>query len=102
MRREGGRSPAAALAIAYRSDTAYPETHWARRDFDALLTQANATVDAAERRRIYQEAQRLLAEEGGAIIPVFISTVAAMRADCSGYEANNNVNIQDYRTLSCE
>lgn len=98
----GGRPPAEALSIAYHSKAQWPETHWFRQDFDELLAKASATIDPAERRKVYQQAQKLLAEEGGVIVPGFQATVAAMRENCSGYEANNNVNNQDYLNVSCE
>jgi peptide/nickel transport system substrate-binding protein len=98
----GGRPPAEAFAIAYNCKSAYPETHWCREDFDALLLKASATIDPAERTKVYQEAQRIVTEEGGVIVPGFLSTVSAMRKGCSGYEANNNVNIEDFRHVTCE
>lgn len=98
----GGRPTAEALSIAYLSKAQFPETHWYRKDYDDLIMKANATVDEAERRKIFQEAQRLLAEEGGVIVPAFASVAAALRKGCSGYEPNNNVNNNDFSTLQCE
>src|SRR6185312_8986592 len=91
----GGRPTAEGLSIAYLSKAQFPETHWYRSDYDDLITKANATVDPDARRKLFQEAQRLLSEEGGVIVPAFASVVAAMRKGCSGYEPNNNVNNND-------
>jgi peptide/nickel transport system substrate-binding protein len=98
----GGRPPAEALSIAYLSKAQFPETHWYRKDYDELIAKANGTVDAAERRKVFQEAQKLLAEEGGVIVPAFASVSAAMRKTCSGYEPNNNVNNNDFSGFHCE
>jgi peptide/nickel transport system substrate-binding protein len=98
----GGRPTAEGLSIAYLSKAQFPETHWYRPDYDELISNANATVDADARRKIFQEAQRLLAEEGGVIVPAFASVVAAMRKGCSGYEPNNNVNNNDFSAFACE
>jgi peptide/nickel transport system substrate-binding protein len=98
----GGRPTAEGLSIAYLSKAQFPETHWYRTDYDELISKANATVDADARRKLFQEAQRLLAEEGGVIVPAFASVVAAMRKGCSGYEPNNNVNNNDFSAFSCE
>jgi hypothetical protein len=38
------RPPGEALAIAYRSNAPYPETHWKNKAYDALLDRANTTV----------------------------------------------------------
>lgn len=98
----GGRPTAEALSIAYLSKAQFPETHWYRADYDALIEKANGTVDAEERRKLFQEAQRLLAEEGGVIVPAFASVSAALRKGCSGYEPNNNVNNNDFSAFRCE
>jgi peptide/nickel transport system substrate-binding protein len=98
----GGRPAAEALSIAYVKDAEYPETHWYRDDYDALIAKANATVDPEARRKVFQEAQKLLAEEGGVIVPAFAPVIAAMRAGCTGYVPNNNVNNNDFSELACE
>ena len=53
----GGRPTAEALSIAYLSKAQFPETHWYRTDYDDLIAKANGTVDADERRKIFQQAQ---------------------------------------------
>ena len=98
----GGRPTAEALSIAYLSEAEFPETHWYRKDYDDLVAKANATVDPDERREIFKQAQKLLAEEGGVIVPAFASVNAAMRKGCSGYQPNNNVNNNDFSGFYCE
>jgi peptide/nickel transport system substrate-binding protein len=96
------RPPGEGLAVAYTKDAKWPETHWVRPDYDALLLKANTTVDTEERNKLYQEAGRMLAEEGGVIIPMFVHQVLALRKGCTGYEPraqNFNLNFED---LSCE
>lgn len=98
----GGRPAAEALSIAYLSKAQFPETHWYRKDYDDLIMKANGTVDGAARRVLFQQAQKLLAEEGGVIVPAFASVNAAMRKNCSGYEPNNNVNNNDFSAFHCD
>jgi len=98
----GGRPTAEGLSIAYLSKTQFPETHWYRKDYDDLIAKGDATLDPVKRRKIFQEAQRLLAEEGGVIVPAFASVSAAMRKECSGYEPNNNVNNNDFSNFQCQ
>jgi len=95
------RPPGEGLAVAYTQNAKWKETHWERPDYDALLLQANTTVDTAERTKLYQEAGRVLATEGGVIIPMFVHQVLALRKGCSGYvplAQNFNLNFED---LSC-
>ena len=79
------RPPSQALSVAYRKEANWNETHWFRDDYDALLDRADATLDDAERVELWKQAQKLLAEEGGAIITSFYPVVAAVRSNCSGY-----------------
>jgi len=96
------RPPSDALAVAYRKTAKWPETHWFRDDYDALLDKANATVDAEERIALYKQAQKMLAEEGGAIIPAFVSVVSGLRAECSGYMPHASLNFPDWRQVHCK
>jgi peptide/nickel transport system substrate-binding protein len=96
------RHPGEALAIAYRSNSQYNETHWFRSDYDAILDQANTTVDSAARTALYKRAEQMLTEEGGVIIPVFMHMVAAIRNNCHGYERHIRVDRFDLRNTYCD
>jgi peptide/nickel transport system substrate-binding protein len=95
------RPPGEGLAVAYTQNAKWKETHWERPDYDALLLKANTTVDEAERIKVHQEVGKLLADEGGVIIPMFVHQVLALRKGCTGYTPraqNFNLNFED---LSC-
>ena len=96
------RPPAEALGVAYRKTAKWPETHWFRDDYDALLDRADGTADPARRADILKQAQRMLAEEGGAIIPVFAPVIAGVRAECSGYVPHPSLNYLDFKSVSCK
>ena len=96
------RHPGEGLAIAYRSNSQYNETHWFIEEYDALLDAANTTVDPEERAGLYRQAEQMISEEGGVIIPVFMHMVAAMRSDCSGYERHVRVDRFDLRHTVCQ
>jgi peptide/nickel transport system substrate-binding protein len=96
------RPPAEGLAVAYTKDAKWNETHWQRDDYDALLNQARTELDPAKRVALYQHAQKMLAEEGGVIVPFFQHQVAAIRANCDGYTTRaQNFNV-NYETISCK
>ena len=65
-------------------------------------TRRRSTLDPVERRKLYQEAQRLIAEEGGVIIPMFASIVAATRKGCSGYTPPSDHNRPDFSEVVCD
>jgi peptide/nickel transport system substrate-binding protein len=96
------RTTPAALSVAYRKAAPWNETHFYRDDYDALLDQAATTLDADARRKLYQNAQRLIAEEGGVIIPMFANIVAATRKGCSGYTPPSDHNRPDFSEIACE
>jgi peptide/nickel transport system substrate-binding protein len=95
------RPPGDALGYAYRSTSDANETHWKRQEYDDLLTKAGATTDPAARSKLYQAAGKLLAEEGGVVIPLFIHQILALRKGCTGYAPHaQNFNL-DFEDLSC-
>jgi len=98
----GMRPTAIALAVAYRKGAKWNETHFFRDDYDALLDKAAQTIDAKDRRKLYQDAQRMIAEEGGVIIPIFSATIAATRKGCSGYAPSADHNRPVFANIVCE
>lgn len=95
------RPPAEALTLSLNSKSEWNETHWKRDDFDALVVKASQTADETQRNDLYREAQRVVADEGGMILPVFTSVVAGLRKGCTGYTPNVDVNRIDYAALAC-
>jgi peptide/nickel transport system substrate-binding protein len=96
------RAPATGLSIAYTQDAKWNETHWYRDDYDGYLVQASTTADNTARADLYRNAQRLMAEEGGVIIPMFIHQVAAMRKGCSGFVPHVNNQYLDFENIECK
>jgi len=95
------RHPGEGLAIAYRSNAAYPETHWYRPEYDKLLDQANTEPDPVKRADLYKAAEKMLTEEGGALIPLFQKIVAAMSSKCDGYTPFIQLYRMDLRNVTC-
>jgi peptide/nickel transport system substrate-binding protein len=79
------RHPVSSLSLGYRKNAKYNETHWYHDDFDHLLDEAATAIDPAKAAALYRKAQQELIDQGGAIVPVFASLVAAVRKGCSGY-----------------
>jgi peptide/nickel transport system substrate-binding protein len=96
------RPPIEALGVAYTKDAKWPETHWFRDDYDALLAKAAASADPKERAGMLNQLQTMLVREGGAIIPVFAPVVAAVRSECSGYTPLPSLNYLDFSGVSCK
>ena len=61
----------------YSTGADWNETRFANERFMELLVAGRAELDQAKRREIYVEMQRIVHDEGGAIIPMFTSYVQA-------------------------
>jgi peptide/nickel transport system substrate-binding protein len=74
------------LSQAYVSTAKWNETHWKRPAFDKLVDDARATTDQAERYRLYCQAQRMIHEDGGVIVPAFSDVLDAGLARVQGFQ----------------
>lgn len=63
------------LNEGWRSGADWNETYWNRPDFDTLLDRARSALGFDERKALFGQAQRVLWEEGGALIPYFLNSV---------------------------
>jgi peptide/nickel transport system substrate-binding protein len=97
-----GRPAAEGLPYTFKSDATYNEAKWKNPQFDKLLDEARAEVDPAKRQQLYKDAQKLLSEDGGVIVPYFTSDVAVMKADCEGYVPHPQVPIINYENFVCK
>jgi peptide/nickel transport system substrate-binding protein len=91
-----------ALSIAYLQNAPYPESHWKVPAYDALIKKANTTVNPAARSLLYQQAGKMLTQQGGEIIPMFQRVVAAQRSNCSGYHPSIQFVQFDLTQLQCK
>jgi peptide/nickel transport system substrate-binding protein len=96
------RPPVAALSYPFRSTSDVNETHWTRDDYDRLLSQAGSIAEPAERAKVYKAASKLLAEEGGIIVPMFVHQVLALRKGCSGYSPRAQNFAFNFEQLTCK
>jgi peptide/nickel transport system substrate-binding protein len=74
----------AALNEIYRGGGAWNESYWNVPEFDALLDAARAEQDADIRRQHYLDAQLMLHEEGGTIIPYYSNLIRVMKTCIDG------------------
>ncbi|MNL15278.1 hypothetical protein D3C87_1362580 [compost metagenome] len=65
------------FSIGYAKGAAWNETHWDNARFNQLLNAARGEMNDPLRREMYNEMQALCRDDGGAIVPLFASSVAA-------------------------
>lgn len=68
---KGRASATRMLATAYAAGSPVNETHWRNERFEKLLGDARAETEEARRKQYIWELQRIIRDDGGAIIPVF-------------------------------
>ena len=95
------RHPVSSFSLAFRSGAQYNETHWRDPAFDALLDDAATATDPAVAADLYRRAQTRIMTEGGQIVPVFASLVAAMRKGCTGYVPHIESRVM-FRDITCD
>lgn len=72
--------------LLFTSDASWNETKWNNAEFDALVREADATVDPARRAELYGRAQSMMREEVPALVPVFFDLLGAKAAYVENYE----------------
>ncbi|MCI5076878.1 ABC transporter substrate-binding protein [Oricola sp.] len=73
------------MTLAYSSSSPVNDTAFKDPDFDAALQVARGAPDAEERLQASHLAQRILNENGGAIIPAFQNTPEGVSTQLAGY-----------------
>ncbi len=82
----GERQADQVLNEVFRSGASWNEASWNSPEFDTLLDDARKALDFEPRKAIYQQAQQLLADDGGSIIPVFQNTLLAYKQGVTGLD----------------
>ena len=75
-----GRVPATvSLDLALRCGADWNESYWCNEKFDAILGEAEATVDVEKRRQLFCQLQSMMQEESGYLIPFWVPEFSASR-----------------------
>ncbi|TVQ53982.1 MAG: ABC transporter substrate-binding protein [Rhodobacteraceae bacterium] len=62
----------------YSSGADWNEARWENERFNQLLVEARVELDQARRRELYVEMQRLVRDDGGSVIPLFLAFTQAV------------------------
>jgi len=80
-----GRPIDQVLNQIFRTGSSYNESAWSNPTFDALLDDARATMDDEKRLMLYQDAQRLVVEDGADMTPMFGDRLVGISRDVVNY-----------------
>jgi peptide/nickel transport system substrate-binding protein len=75
----------ATFNLLLTSNASFEDTAWKSAAFDDLVARGRATVDEAERARIYAEAQQLILDDRPYVIPFFEDVLTANRDGTNGW-----------------
>lgn len=75
------------FSAAYATGAAWNESQFRNERFMTLLTEARSELDEARRGEMYGEMQRLVRDEGGAVIPFFRNLAYGRRAEIARDDA---------------
>lgn len=74
------------LSLAYRSNAAWNESHYANPEFDALLTQANGILDPKERSKVMEKIEMIMQDDGPIVQPFWRVFSTVMDKKVLGFE----------------
>lgn len=77
--------PNAVLPLAFSSQGFYNESGWGDPQVDELIAAGRAEQDMEKRKQIYAEAQQIISEQGGVLIPYFAPFLQAIRNTVQGH-----------------
>ena len=83
------------LSVAYAANAPWNETHWNNEKFDKLLADARAETDETKRKPYSWEMQKMLQEDGGAIIPVFREWIDAHNEKVGGHTPHSGFDMDN-------
>jgi peptide/nickel transport system substrate-binding protein len=72
------------LTLFFKSTAPWNESKWKNESFDKMLDEARSETDLAKRKQLYAEMQKMISDEAGIGIPVFISGLDAHSARVKG------------------
>jgi peptide/nickel transport system substrate-binding protein len=74
------------LGLTYRTGAPWNESRWSNAEFDKLLTEAEGYLDVERRRSVMAEIEKIMLDDGPAVIPLWRSVFTYCRKNLKGAE----------------
>lgn len=81
-------TPDILFSLLYQSDAPWNESRYQSKKFDKMLVEARGQLDDQLRTEIYHEMQRMVSEDAGTVIPLWMSNVDALSDKLQGLRPN--------------
>ena len=85
--------------VAYHSDAAWNDTRWKRPEFDKMMVEARAELDATRRKEIYTDMALMLRDQGGLMVPMFNDFIDASTTKLEGQLTDPASPISDSKIM---
>ncbi|RWH82170.1 MAG: peptide ABC transporter substrate-binding protein [Mesorhizobium sp.] len=95
----GGVTPNYIFSHAYSANANWNEAFWQNEQFNMILIAARSELDEAKRGEMYGDLQRLVSDDGGALIPMFANFVTACSNKVSHGEVASNYELDGTRAI---
>jgi peptide/nickel transport system substrate-binding protein len=82
------------LGLAYRTGAAWNESKWSNAEFDKLITEAEGYLDLAKRKVVMEKIERIMLDDGPAVIPVWRAVFNYSDKKIKGYESHPSIYIE--------
>lgn len=82
------------LGLAYRTGAAWNESAWSNAEFDKLITEAEGYLDVEKRRAVMAKLERIMLDEGPAVIPVWRAVFNYTDKKIKGYKIHPSIYIE--------
>jgi peptide/nickel transport system substrate-binding protein len=89
-------TPDLMFSLVYVSDGRFNDTNWSNERFDALIAEARSETDEALRRELYGEAQAIVRDDGGPVIPLFQNLLHGLRDEIGHGEISGSGFFDNY------
>jgi peptide/nickel transport system substrate-binding protein len=89
----------AMLSTRYAPGAPWNETQWDHERFNNLMMEARSELDETKRREMYAEMQRILRDEGGAVVPMFANAILARNDKVAHGKLGGNLPLDGRRLI---
>jgi len=89
----GYATPDSIFTQAYAAGASWNDTFWDHQQFNDLLVRARSELDPNARGEMYADMQRLVRDDGGAIVPFFANDVFAVTDKVGFGQISNNYEV---------
>ncbi len=87
------------FSTAYAAGVPWNDTYWKHERFNQILVEARAELDDAKRRQMYFDLQKIVRDEGGVVVPMFVNYVMGLSNKVAHDKMGANWSMDGFRAI---